>query len=87
MLTLYPPDNEQLAKSGMNCLENLVMGAGQSFREVDWDLIIDTITDVYASTLPADMRIWKPTLDTSFDQVSLYVNVRVLKRSINLTSV
>ena len=62
-------DNEQLAKSGMNCLENLVMGAGHSFKEADWDLIIDTITDVYAQTLPADMRIWKPTLDTSFDQV------------------
>ncbi|KAL5248280.1 hypothetical protein ACHWQZ_G017457 [Mnemiopsis leidyi] len=65
-------DNEQLAKSGMNCLENLVMGAGHSFKEADWDLIIDTITEVYAQTLPADMRIWKPTLDSSFDQVSLH---------------
>ena len=67
-------DNEQLAKSGMNCLENLVMGAGHSFREADWDLIIDTITDVYAQTLPADMRIWKPTLDSSFDQVCLQLH-------------
>ena len=45
------------------------MGAGHSFKEADWDLIIDTITEVYAQTLPADMRIWKPTLDSSFDQV------------------
>ena len=39
-------DNEQLARSGMNCLENLVMGTGKHFREDCWVAIVDTITQV-----------------------------------------
>ena len=46
------------------------MGAGKSFKEGDWDKIVNTITDVYAQTLPADLRNWKPALDASFDQVN-----------------
>jgi len=67
-------DNEQLARSGMNCLENLVMGTGKHFREDCWVAIVDTITQVYANTLPVGLRNWKPSLTDVPDAVSVHSN-------------
>lgn len=65
-------ESEELARSGMNCLENLVIGAGHSFIESTWDKVVDTIVEVYSATLPATLRTWKPDLNAHFDQMSVH---------------
>ena len=45
-------DNEQLAKSGMNCLENFVIACGQRFTDKIWERTCICILQVFRSTLP-----------------------------------
>ena len=45
-------DNEQLAKSGTNCLENLVIACGQWFTPTIWERTCTCILQVFRSTLP-----------------------------------
>ena len=45
-------DNEQLAKSGMNCLENFVIACGQRFTPTIWERTCTCILQVFRSTLP-----------------------------------
>jgi len=53
-------DNEQLAKSGTNCLENLVISCGMKFDEESWLLTIRYIDRIFADTLPYDLLVWRP---------------------------
>ncbi len=45
-------DNEQLAKSGTNCLENFVIACGQRFTPNIWDKTCACVLQVFRSTLP-----------------------------------
>jgi brefeldin A-inhibited guanine nucleotide-exchange protein len=45
-------DNEQLAKSGMNCLENFVIACGQRFTPTIWERTCTCILQVFRLTLP-----------------------------------
>ena len=45
-------DNEQLAKSGTNCLENFVIACGQRFTPHIWERTCACILQVFRSTLP-----------------------------------
>jgi brefeldin A-inhibited guanine nucleotide-exchange protein len=45
-------DNEQLAKSGTNCLENFVIACGQRFTPNIWERTCTCILEVFRSTLP-----------------------------------
>ena len=53
-------ENEQLAKSGTNCLENLVISCGNQFDDDSWLLTVYYIDRIFADTLPYDLLIWRP---------------------------
>ncbi|XP_068200225.1 brefeldin A-inhibited guanine nucleotide-exchange protein 1-like isoform X2 [Palaemon carinicauda] len=53
-------DNEQLARSGTNCLENLVISNGPKFTESTWDKTCQCLLDIFHSTLPHALLSWRP---------------------------
>ncbi|EZA54583.1 Brefeldin A-inhibited guanine nucleotide-exchange protein [Ooceraea biroi] len=53
-------DNEQLARSGTNCLENLVISNGIKFDEQTWEKTCQCVLDIFESTLPSALLTWKP---------------------------
>ncbi|CAH0546224.1 unnamed protein product [Brassicogethes aeneus] len=53
-------DNEQLARSGTNCLENLVNSNGQKFDEETWEKTCQCMLDIFDSTIPNALLTWKP---------------------------
>lgn len=61
-------NNEQLARSGTNCLENLVISNGLKFTDDTWDKTCQCIVDIFNCTLPKDLLTWKPS---SADQLSM----------------
>nr|XP_022909344.1 brefeldin A-inhibited guanine nucleotide-exchange protein 1 [Onthophagus taurus]XP_022909345.1 brefeldin A-inhibited guanine nucleotide-exchange protein 1 [Onthophagus taurus] len=52
--------NEQLARSGTNCLENLVNSNGHKFDENTWDKTCQCMLDIFNSTIPSALLTWKP---------------------------
>jgi len=57
--------NEQLARSGTNCLENLVISNGFKFNESTWDKTCQCILDIFNATLPQDLLSWRPKAHSS----------------------
>ncbi|XP_017153737.1 brefeldin A-inhibited guanine nucleotide-exchange protein 1 [Drosophila miranda] len=57
--------NEQLARSGTNCLENLVISNGFKFNEVTWDKTCQCILDIFNATLPQELLSWRPKAHSS----------------------
>jgi len=53
-------DNEQLARSGISCLENLVLSNGSKFNAESWDSLCQCLHDVFSSTTPSQLLTWKP---------------------------
>lgn len=53
-------DNEQLARSGTNCLENLVISNGLKFTQVTWDETCECMLNIFKSTQPVELLKWKP---------------------------
>ena len=53
-------DNEQLARSGISCLENLVLSNGSKFNGESWDNLCTCLHDVFSSTTPSQLRTWRP---------------------------
>lgn len=53
-------DNEQLARSGTNCLENLVISNGTKFTEEAWDNTCTCMLDIFKSTIPHNLLQWRP---------------------------
>lgn len=53
-------NNEQLARSGTNCLENLVISNGAKFDHDTWNYTCDCILEIFKSTLPLELLSWKP---------------------------
>lgn len=54
-------NNEQLARSGTNCLENLVISNGLKFSVETWDDTCKCMFDIFNSTLPRELLTWKPS--------------------------
>lgn len=53
MLTsISPVENEQLARSGINCLENLVISNGPKFSAKIWQQTITLLLNIFQCTLP-----------------------------------
>lgn len=46
------PDNEQLARSGTNCLENVVILNGEKFTLEIWDKTCTCMLDIFKTTIP-----------------------------------
>jgi len=53
-------DNEQLARSGISCLENLVLSNGSKFNAESWDNLCQCLHDVFSSTTPSQLLTWRP---------------------------
>ncbi|XP_059618597.1 brefeldin A-inhibited guanine nucleotide-exchange protein 1 [Phlebotomus argentipes] len=53
-------NNEQLARSGTNCLENLVISNGLKFTEETWDSTCQCMLDIFNNTLPSELLTWRP---------------------------
>ncbi|XP_015926421.1 brefeldin A-inhibited guanine nucleotide-exchange protein 1 isoform X1 [Parasteatoda tepidariorum] len=53
-------DNEQLARSGTNCLENLVISNGAKFSKERWDQTCQCILEIFNTTKPVLLLSWKP---------------------------
>ena len=53
-------DNEQLARSGISCLENLVLSNGSKFNGESWDNLCTCLHDVFSSTTPSQLQTWRP---------------------------
>ncbi|KAJ8664573.1 hypothetical protein QAD02_006235 [Eretmocerus hayati] len=60
LLWCVQQDNEQLARSGTNCLENLVIGNGAKFDEDTWNKTTRCVLDIFTNTLPTALLTWKP---------------------------
>lgn len=59
-------NNEQLARSGTNCLENLVISNGMRFTEKTWDKTCQCMLDIFNSTIPSALLTWKPDPSYNF---------------------
>nr|CAB3222754.1 brefeldin A-inhibited guanine nucleotide-exchange protein 1 [Phallusia mammillata] len=53
-------ENEQLARSGVNCFENLILSNGKKFDEPTWKLSCDTMLKVFRQVSPQQLLLWKP---------------------------
>ncbi|CAF1374888.1 unnamed protein product [Adineta ricciae] len=58
-------DNEILAKSGMNCLENFVIACGQRFTPHVWQQTCACILEILHSTLPEKQANYSSTRSTN----------------------
>lgn len=56
LINLFHVGNEQLARSGTNCLENLVISCGQKFNDEIWDSTCDCIRDMFDCTIPNELN-------------------------------
>ncbi|KAI4470106.1 guanyl-nucleotide exchange factor [Holotrichia oblita] len=77
--------NEQLARSGTNCLENLVNSNGHKFDEITWDKTCQCMLDIFNCTIPTALLSWKPDTvqTTAIIEQNGDVNVKhgILKRT------
>ncbi|MBN3281274.1 BIG1 protein, partial [Polyodon spathula] len=53
-------DNEQLARSGTNCLENVVILNGEKFTLEIWDKTCNCMLDIFKTTIPHALLSWRP---------------------------
>ncbi|XP_061780731.1 brefeldin A-inhibited guanine nucleotide-exchange protein 2 [Nerophis lumbriciformis] len=53
-------DNEQLARSGTNCLENLVILNGEKFSPEVWDITCSCMLEIFQNTSPQVLLTWRP---------------------------
>ncbi|KAM8966868.1 brefeldin A-inhibited guanine nucleotide-exchange protein 1 [Pelodytes ibericus] len=52
-------DNEQLARSGTNCLENVVILNGEKFTLEIWDKTGNCMLDIFKTTIPHSLLTWR----------------------------
>lgn len=62
----YFVDNEQLARSGVNCFENLILSNGEKFSAETWQLSCDTVIKVFNSVSPQSLLTWQPNTSSMF---------------------
>ncbi|XP_024148796.1 brefeldin A-inhibited guanine nucleotide-exchange protein 2 [Oryzias melastigma] len=53
-------DNEQLARSGTNCLENLVILNGEKFSPEVWNITCSCMLEIFQNTCPHALLTWRP---------------------------
>lgn len=87
LLWCVQQDNEQLARSGTNCLENLVISNGIKFDEQTWEKTCQCVLDIFESTLPSALLTWKPQSPNKESDLDVITgesdghHVGILKRS------
>lgn len=65
LLWCVQQDNEQLARSGTNCLENLVVSNGSQFSPEMWQRACRCIRDIFTNTVPSELLTWRPEVHTT----------------------
>ncbi|XP_059351895.1 brefeldin A-inhibited guanine nucleotide-exchange protein 2-like isoform X2 [Daphnia carinata] len=60
LLWCVTQENEQLARSGVNCLENLVISNGPKLGDDSWLRICGCVDDIFHLTLPDALLTWSP---------------------------
>uniref|UniRef100_A0AAZ3S5K3 SEC7 domain-containing protein n=1 Tax=Oncorhynchus tshawytscha TaxID=74940 RepID=A0AAZ3S5K3_ONCTS len=80
-------DNEQLARSGTNCLENVVILNGEKFTPETWDKTCNCMLDIFKTTIPHALLTWRPAgaegdpmtpQDISDRQLVLFFNLMLI---------
>ncbi|XP_077592066.1 brefeldin A-inhibited guanine nucleotide-exchange protein 1 isoform X2 [Stigmatopora nigra] len=61
-------DNEQLARSGTNCLENVVILNGEKFSAETWEKTCNCMLDIFKTTIPHALLTWRPLEGDHFDK-------------------
>lgn len=75
-------DNEQLARSGTNCLENFVISNGKKFNESVWNKTCNLIVEIFDFTIPHNLLTWKPdTNDNSDDSFNTQASLNPTRLS------
>ncbi|KRZ20127.1 Brefeldin A-inhibited guanine nucleotide-exchange protein 1 [Trichinella pseudospiralis] len=81
-------ENEQLARSAINCLENFVISNGMKFSAEVRELSVNLLIKLFRSTIPESLLTWKmenaeqavisPSSSSSFEEidVTLISNIR-----------
>uniref|UniRef100_A0A1I7W3Y1 DUF1981 domain-containing protein n=2 Tax=Loa loa TaxID=7209 RepID=A0A1I7W3Y1_LOALO len=59
-------ENEQLARSAINCLESLLLLNGSKFTVQMWDETIVLIANIFNITLPHSLLTWEPDVLNAF---------------------
>ncbi|XP_053209714.1 brefeldin A-inhibited guanine nucleotide-exchange protein 1-like [Panonychus citri] len=62
LLWCVTQENEQLARCGSNCMENLVISCGMKFDDKTWKMTYECIYEMFRSTTPEQLRTWRPSL-------------------------
>uniref|UniRef100_A0A914USB7 SEC7 domain-containing protein n=1 Tax=Plectus sambesii TaxID=2011161 RepID=A0A914USB7_9BILA len=62
-------ENEQLARSAINCLENLVISSGLKFSEQLWQHTIELFLKIFNCTMPHTLLTWEPDAPVSSPQM------------------
>lgn len=57
-------ENEQLARTGTECLHILVMSNGFSFQDSTWELAVTTISNLFEDTAPRELYLFSPIAET-----------------------
>ncbi|XP_072016825.1 brefeldin A-inhibited guanine nucleotide-exchange protein 1-like [Amphiura filiformis] len=70
LLWCVQQDNEQLARSGTNCLEQLVISNGDKLPSHMWDRICTCMLDIFRNTIPHGLISWKPQDYEAYDESS-----------------
>ncbi|XP_032451671.1 brefeldin A-inhibited guanine nucleotide-exchange protein 1 isoform X2 [Nasonia vitripennis] len=86
LLWCVQQDNEQLARSGTNCLENLVISNGIKFDKDTWNKTTRCVLNIFTSTLPTDLLTWKPQPSNKESDLDVITgdadsHIGILKRS------
>lgn len=63
LLWCVQQNNEQLARSGTNCLENLVISNGVRFTVDTWAETCRVIVEIFNTTVPSGLLSWRPDPD------------------------
>ena len=72
-------DNEQLARSGTNCLENLVNSNGLKFQDSTWDKTCQCMLDIFNCTIPNALLTWRPDDGRNGKESDMEIIVRKLR--------
>ncbi|XP_039591026.1 brefeldin A-inhibited guanine nucleotide-exchange protein 2-like [Polypterus senegalus] len=74
-------DNEQLARSGINCLESLVIHNGKKFCPLVWDQTCSCMLEIFKTTIPYALLTWRLTCQDD-DVLEKYFDVETDCQSI-----
>lgn len=77
LLWCVSQDNEQLARSGTNCLENLIISTGTRFQERTWIESAECMDSIFKATLPNDLLTWRPSKPKDPNEAKFFTATKI----------